>query len=275
MAPPPPPATLKAGKPDTNTDTDIAPVYPPPVPDGWERCHAYMDRKKRFCRQELVPIVDESKSAGPRYCGNHQHLVSCDSTITTSTTSNDSKKRKRTRVRIPCPMDPSHSIFEDAVKKHIPICPLTVKQKKQTEQAFYQHNINIGGYGSSCGSNSAAAAGQQSLTSSEQQPSRAPTERLEWAKRVALTVLHVHQNILSISTTTTITATASTATPTSTALTPTSTALTELTGDSIHQQIPVQDLSAPEFEAGLRKSVASYRIKSGGQRHLHQQASLT
>jgi tRNA:m4X modification enzyme len=272
-------AALKAGKPDS--EIDAAAVLPPPVPDGWERCHAYMDRKKRFCRQEVVPITLDAntnkKSAGPRYCGNHQHLVpvSCGSSSTTSnsiTNNNDSnansKKRKRSRIRIPCPIDPSHSIFEDAVQKHIPICPLTVKRKKQTEQDFYQRNINIGGYGSGCGGSGSAGAGQQS---SEQQPSqsRTPTERLEWAKRVALTVLHVHQNILS-SPTTTSTEKSSSTTPPPTTLA----ALTEVTEDSIHQQVPLQDLSAPEFQAGLREAVASYRIKSGGKRHLRQQASL-
>jgi tRNA:m4X modification enzyme len=260
MAQQPPPAASKAGKPDIDA------VHPPPVPDGWERCHAYMDRKKRFCRQEVVPITVDNdqakKSAGPRYCGNHQHLVPVSCGYTTPSSNDDSsnaKKRKRIRKRIPCPMDPSHSIFEDAVAKHIPICPLTVKRKRQTEQAFYQHNINTGGYG-------------RDFASEEQ--SRAPTERLEWAKRVALTVLHVHQSLLTSSSIHADSANVS-ATVKSSSTATTLAALTELTEDDILSTVPLQDLSAPEFEAGLCESVAAYRIKSGGTRHLHQQASLT
>jgi tRNA:m4X modification enzyme len=80
-------------------------------------------------------------------------------------------------------------------------------------------------------------------------------ERLEWAKRVALCVLYVHQYLFTGSG-------------------PAASVASALSRDDIHNAVSLHDLSEPEFQAGLCESVAGYRIKSGGPRHLHQQASL-
>jgi tRNA:m4X modification enzyme len=63
---------------------------PPEPPEGWKRCRAYLERKRRFCKQW--------PNDGKKYCGNHQHL---------ETTISGSGNEGSVRKRIPCPIDPS------------------------------------------------------------------------------------------------------------------------------------------------------------------------
>lgn len=175
----------------------------PQLPKDWDRCHAFMERKKRFCRQQKTP--------DGMFCGNHQHLASTVST-----------KRKR----VPCPLDPSHFIFEDSLDKHILVCPKATKQKEQERQFFYQSNINSGGHGTLGISN-------------------VPLD-LTKAKRLANRILCVHDAIFGEGT----------------------------TFDDINEATDLVDLSEPEIEQGLPEAIAVHRIKSGGPRHLRQQASL-
>ena len=76
---------------------------------------------------------------------------------------------------------------------------------------------------------------------------------MEWAQNFALKLLEVHQTIF-------------------TGKCPDN--LRQITQENIYDSIPMQDFSQPEMEAGLPQAVEAYRIKSGGQRHLIQQASL-
>ena len=193
------------------TETD-----PPVPPANWDRCKVYLQRKGRFCKQFPYP--------GRTYCGNHIHLLD-----------NHDVDAVVVRKRIPCPIDPSHIIFQDQVEKHILICPKVKKQREQQEKPYFRRNINVGGHGNLEGS-----GGTREQT-------------VEWAQQLALKVLELHHTIY-------------------TGVFPENVRL--LTQEDIYNAIPMKDLSQPEMEAGLPEAVEAYRIKSGGHRHLLQQASL-
>jgi tRNA:m4X modification enzyme len=201
----------------------------PPLPKEWARCHAYIDNKRRYCRQhpiefEDAPATDHKADTGrPRYCGNHQHLLA-----------------NRKRKRIPCPADASHSVYEDCVAKHLSVCPMLKKQRGQEKQSFYRKNINSGGYG---------PLGEIEEIATSQIRSKLDHEMSQFAE----SVLRLHQKLFAGD---------NIQDP------------SVLSAEDIHQAIPTEDLSSAEFDAGLAQAVSDYRIKSGGQKHLHQQASL-
>ena len=122
------------------------------------------------------------------------------------------------------------------VDKHILVCPATKKQRLQEQQPFYKHNLNTGGHGKDCSL-------QQNLGSIS----------LVDATKLALSVLRVHQKLFQHNV----------------AKEP-----TQLSFQDIVSALPLFDLSRDEIEAGLATAESEYRIKSGGPRHLHQQASL-
>jgi len=131
-------------------------------------------------------------------------------------------KRNIHRKRVPCPVDPSHTIYEDQVDRHIPICPTTKRRQEERNREYYRQNINAGGHG-------------------ELEGDRARPEKpsLEWAVLVARRVLRVYSSPLFL-------------------------------GSSLLDR----DLSKRELGTGLEESLVSYRIKSGGAKHLPQLASL-
>lgn len=190
----------------------------PEVPVNWDRCHAYLVQKRRFCRQRR-------QSCPSIYCGNHQHLEQTNSSQ---------------RKRIACPVDGSHMIFEDQVAKHVPICPTTKKRKRQEAAEYFKHNTNSGGYGDLC------ASASDLLEKDEK----------KWAQQIALRVLEVHQQIFQGGTERN------------------RTALDKLTFAEIYDAIPMKDFSHNEIDGGIVESYQSYRIKSGGSRHIPQLASM-
>jgi tRNA:m4X modification enzyme len=197
----------------------------PPLPPDWTRCHSYIERKHRFCRQVRLP---ESN-----YCGYHQgHLNLCDAGVDGCS---DTSKR-----RIPCPFDPSHDILEHQVEKHKKVCPKLTRQKEQETRPYYRHDINAGGHGE--------------IGRSETMATDLGTSK--WAMRIAAKVLEIHQRLYSVEVTTATQGTLG------------------MTNDDIQNAIPMNDLSKPELEGGLPEAIEHFRIKSGGARHLHQQASL-
>ena len=180
----------------------------PSLPDDWTRCHSYIERKHRFCRQLKL---DESN-----FCGHHA--------------ADDDTKR-----RIPCPFDPSHDILENQIEKHKKVCPKLTRQKEQETRPYYRQDINGGGYGG------LGTPPTSSIASSE------------WAQHIAMQVLRIHQRLYGGGA---------------------NGATQSMTDSDIQNSIPMKDLSQPELESGLPTAVEHFRIKSGGTRHLHQQASL-
>lgn len=186
---------------------------PPPLPDDWTRCRAYMEKKHRYCRSDQVNKWG--------YCGNHKQFC---------------PQVTDDKIRIPCPIDPSHTIYEDQVEKHIKVCPKAVRMKEQEERPYFRRDVNCGGHGSSQGTESPI------------------TDRsLKWAQNIALKVLEIHQHLF---------------------VEGDQKSAENLTLQDIRDAIPMKDLSQPEMEAGLADAVEHYRIRSGGPHHLHQQASL-
>lgn len=180
----------------------------PSLPADWTRCHTYIERKHRFCRQ--VKLLESN------YCGYHA-------------TDDDTKRR------IPCPFDPSHDILENLIEKHKKVCPKLTRQKDQETRPYYRQDINGGGHGGLGPPSTSSIVGS------------------EWAQHIAMEVLRVHQRLYGS----------------------TSNGKTQsMTDVDIHNSIAMMDLSQPELDGGLPTAVEHFRIKSGGTRHLHQQASL-
>lgn len=220
----------------------------PLPPEGWTRCHVYLQHKSRFCRQEFLPVL--AAATGHYYCGNHLHLAPVPPQQHEKEENNGGTTYNPTRKRIPCPVDPNHHIFEDMLEKHVLKCPKTVARQKQEEQHFYCRDCNRGGHGK--------IEKDEVVSLSKQQKSLVHGgEELEWAKRVAIRVLQVHQKIFL-----------------DTKLCVADDVASQLTLRNIVEALPLSDLSRPEFDGGLATAVTDYHIKSGGPRHVHQQASL-
>jgi tRNA:m4X modification enzyme len=223
----------------------------PLLPKGWDRCHAYLDRKSRFCRQEILPSL---ASVGLFYCGNHRHLYATSEVVTNlhlepnlTTTIDTAGSRKR--KRIPCPVDPSHHIYDDMVEKHVEKCPKTIELRSQQQQNFYCYNCNCGGHGRLTGNKD-----QIRSNNTKMEPNNRDDE-LEWAKHVAISVLVTYRHLFPIESKMDVD-------------------VNYITTNDIMNSIRLHDLSQQEFDAGFTSAVSDYRIKSGGIRHMHQQASL-
>ena len=204
----------------------------PPPPDGWDRCHAFLKKKQRYCHQ--YPNADSS------YCGNHQELANANNEV-----------KDDTIKRIPCPIDGSHYIREDQMERHIKICPAMKLIRQLEQQPYHRKGFNAGGHGDlgGIGSNQSATTTDQQITNPEQLPI------LEGAKMLALQILAAHQRIFA-----------------GTNLTHAE--VTQLRLKDIEEAIPLNDFSGPELDAGLSEAIESYRIRSGGKKHMQQQASL-
>ncbi len=106
----------------------------------------------------------------------------------------------------------------------------------QFEQIYFRENINSGGHGK--------------LYYSEDE---SYLLSLEWAQKLAIQVLKVHQQIF---------------------LSSNGTNPTKMTWKQLYDAIPLCDLSQPELDSGMIEGIHANRIKSGGARHIPQLASL-
>ncbi|EJK49264.1 hypothetical protein THAOC_31878 [Thalassiosira oceanica] len=124
--------------------TGEAPAVVPAVPIGWDRCHAWNVKKRRFCRQTPLP-VDVTGDGRPRYCGNHRHLIE------EGNVRKKARKNGAVSSRIPCPADPTHLIWEHKVSSHLLVCHAVKKNEERCKQVYYSENRNLGGFGGSGG----------------------------------------------------------------------------------------------------------------------------
>jgi tRNA:m4X modification enzyme len=147
---------------------------------------------------------------------------------------------KRRRRRVPCPVDSTHTVLEDQVEKHVKVCPKTKELQLQREQSFFREDCNSGGFGSMMGKKDGESQQQQGSS-------------MERAKRVAAAVLRAHQRLFAGEKVVDV---------------------MKITLEDICAALPLKDLSQPELDAGLPAAVELHRIKSGGPKHLRQQASL-
>ena len=92
----------------------------------WPKCLFWIKKCSRFCSGERV---ENSK-----YCINHIHM---ESSTTNETTSGE-------RKRVVCPIDPSHTVYEDKLQKHIRICNKTKKEDEKSNCPYFSPNLNCG-----------------------------------------------------------------------------------------------------------------------------------
>ena len=233
---------------------------PPPPPADWTRCHGYLIPKSRYCRQLPAP--------GTRFCGTHQPLSA-------------GNKRKR----IPCPIDPSHDVYEDLIAKHVKKCPRQLLLDQQAKLECYKKNCNSGGHGSS----TIFPQSLQCWPADDGGTVEATPRELTWtwAETVALAVLRLHQHVFEEP---------QSSSPASSVV-PTKEARKDLTSEhcttgtqsaaaadgaalltqkdiETPRLLPVDDAGLEREYAPLVEAMAAHRIKSGGPHHQRQQASL-
>ncbi|KAL3823635.1 hypothetical protein ACHAXA_005616 [Cyclostephanos tholiformis] len=172
----------------------------PSLPDDWDRCHAYNEFKRRYCRQMPVPLDGiRINNNQPRYCGNHMHLLGeclvisgpeqaheLDLSAERNNNANkpravDRKNRHRGN-RIPCPIDPSHLIFEGMTSKHVLICPAVKRKQELIDEKYFYEGINLGGYGDMGDSSSVSG-------------SHSTTPESEEVKKLAYAILRVFHHV--------------------------------------------------------------------------------
>jgi len=249
---------------------------PPPLPANWNRCHAYNARKRRYCRQMPIPLTSAEQcsttnSSQPRYCGNHRHLmIDIDDSLSSNEQSNEAKrqrtdedKKKKDRgKRVPCPIDPSHFIYESSIAKHVLICPAVKLQQEIKNQEYYSEGINLGGHGRI----SSNSIGSETNTND--------MIEIEEAKKLALAVLRVfHHVFLSSNICKNVDGSY---------CAPSIEQLQSITDNDIYSALEEVDLLS-QVEEGISKddkvgrltaAIKRHNIRAGGPRHLHQIASI-
>ncbi len=159
----------KANNKSGQADKDVT----PPLPPNWDRCHAYNHLRRRYCRQmPLRSSVNDANHNQPKYCGNHAHLLEEWLSIqghnlvgaAHGEDENDEHSRKIPRIsnhpnnsvgnrkknrgkRVPCPVDPTHLIFEGSISKHVLVCPAAKRKQEVVGKEYYCEGINLGGFG--------------------------------------------------------------------------------------------------------------------------------
>ena len=88
----------------------------------WPKCIVWVPNRSRFCSGERVP--------GSKYCINHVHL--------------DGNAESQSRRRVVCPIDPSHTVYEDKLAKHIKICNKSKQNEEVTSCPYFVPNFNQG-----------------------------------------------------------------------------------------------------------------------------------
>jgi len=241
---------------------------PPPLPANWNRCHAYNARKRRYCRQMPIPLTSAEQcsttnSNQPRYCGNHRHLMidNLSSNGAKRQRTDEDKKKKDRGKRVPCPIDPSHFIYESSIAKHVLICPAVKLQQEAKNQKYYSEGINLGGHGRI----SSNSIGSETNTND--------MIDMEEAKKLALAVLRVfHHVFLSSNICKKVDCSYNT---------PSIEKLQSITDKDIYSALEKVDLSKTEEsssedgkEVRLTAAIKRHHIRAGGPRHLHQIASI-
>lgn len=207
------------------------------------RCSVYYEKKARFCRQEVslkIPRELSDLNFKPLYCGNHYHLYSNH----IQTNDQDHKRCKIVHgtngTRIPCPVDPSHTIYEHKLIAHLKKCNKTRNENEVRTKSFYEHGINNGGYGA--------------ITEIEEhgKSQKEPTHCLD-INKLARQILIAFRNTF-----------------TPNIMKPIET----LSLEDIYTAIETHDLHKQELDLGLQQVPSEHQVKIGGRKHLVQIGSI-
>lgn len=225
------------------------------------RCTFYNAKKKRHCRQLLSPHIPYPFSLEPDfkplYCGNHGSMYSTlikdrkrtkfqhDAQSKSSDASSNSRKKGK---RIPCPVDPSHYIYESNVDAHVKKCPMAVKANEEKSRGYYTENINAGG----CG-HFLFEFGKEPAMEKES------TKRSVDAKDLVLRILGAYVK--------TFMKDRAEEFDNDEAL------ISSLTFEDIYNAIECHDLYQKE-EEGMNSMVSKHRVKIGGPKHMRQIGSI-
>lgn len=167
-------------------------------------------------------------------------------------------KTKDRGKRVPCPIDPSHFIFESAIAKHVLVCPAVRQKKEVTSKEYYCEGINLGGFGDlGRSADSAEGSGNSFVDSSDD------------AKKLALAILRVFHHVFLSSKISILDAKDKQC-----ATTLSKQQLQNITEQEIYDALPEVDLSKVEEGASLADAINKCRIRAGGSRHQHQIASI-
>lgn len=90
----------------------------------WTQCCYLIPHKMKLCNMQ--------RNQGSRYCG--AHLV--------HDTSEEMKSKLETRV--PCPLDPSHTVYERDLHRHLKVCNAKKYQQEIEQLPCYRENCNSG-----------------------------------------------------------------------------------------------------------------------------------
>jgi len=254
----------------------------------------------------------------PVYCGNHVHLYDCDdrtitpSSLTSSLASSsssqqqdssssqtttqekietgdqntgcdggdgrDGKRRRKKGRRIPCPIDPSHTIYESQLKKHVRKCPKATIDREERSKVYYRRDINKGGFGEGgvrlLEDDTLVEERRQRQRlnegAKEPQPRRGKSARsLGWdtqkCQAFALGILDAYTRLFLLK---------------QDQLELTQNVedkdeyLRSLTADDLYKGVPSEDLFDSEQERGMEKDLLKNRIKMGGSKHVRQIGSI-
>lgn len=175
-------------------------------------------------------------------------------------TKRNSKKRKDRGARIPCPIDPSHMIFESALAKHVLVCPAAMERKETCSREYYKEGTNLGGFGD---------LGDEGKNSDVGRDGDETTTDLAMAQQLALAVLRVFCSLFP-------SAVAKSNDQKKQGISSdddlSRDILVRITEEDIYNALPEVDLSSAE--EGIAKDIAKHRVKAGGPRHLHQLQSI-
>ncbi|KAF0977860.1 hypothetical protein FDP41_003182 [Naegleria fowleri] len=117
------------------------------------QCHFYVKQKHRFCKRERAPnslychthtIHDDGQDTATTKKNTHISSSSSSSLTTTNSTTTIQQEQHSSQPmkRVPCPIDPSHSVYEYRLKKHLKICNKSLSQNRMMQQPYYCPSIH-------------------------------------------------------------------------------------------------------------------------------------
>jgi tRNA:m4X modification enzyme len=219
---------LARGDPATKTPAEKDAVEAPDPNDGGYRI-------ARYCGNHRPTLVHAVGGTGAADNDNDEYGDNKDISEHDVTSPQSQKKRRRNRV--PCPLDPTHTVWEDQVDKHIKKCPKLLKQASRQAMECYRLDHNRGGFGEY-----RFVAGCSYATSDDKGGSAATIPNncgADWAVALARRVMRAYHS-----------------------------------ASAREGGIRLADLATPSLVEELQRGADYYRIKTGGPKHLHQHASL-